>query len=93
MHVLRVEMSRLRRIEEGPLYAADMRLHLIDDDANPAGHVALVCHAEGSQDEDRRSLAQKMVADAQRQMSRMPEYRLGQNRLDFPMMAPQPMAA
>ena len=86
-------MSRLRRIEDGPLFAADIRLHLIDDDANPAGHVTLVCHAEGSRDEDRRSLAQKMVADAQRQMSRMPEYRLGQNRLDFPMMAPQPMAA
>ena len=93
MHVLRVEMSRLRRVEDGPLFAADIRLHMIDDDANPAGHVTLVCHAEGAQDDDRRSLAQKMVADAQRQMSRMPEFRLGVQSLEFPMMAPQPMAA
>jgi len=93
MQVKRIEMSPVRQVPGTPLVQADLRLFLFDASGLAAGHAMLSCSVSGAEGADARGLGERLVGEAQRQMSRMPEYRSGRNRLTFLTFSPVPMAA
>jgi len=93
MQVKRIEISPVRQVPGTPLVQADLRLFLFDANVLAAGHAMLNCSVPGGAGADARGLVERLVGEAQRQMSRMPEYRTGQNRLTFLTFSPVPMAA
>ena len=83
MHVKRIEIIDLTYAADTGLFEAQFCLNMTDRHTGTATHAILLGHAEKQPHDSHDTLAQNLLADARRQMTRMPEYLLGRKRLTF----------
>jgi hypothetical protein len=78
MFVTDIEISQYQYCSKSSRHTANVCMTLKDQ------LVTLFCRLDLPQDESPKSRAAAFVAEATRQMLRMPEYRSGQVKLNFP---------
>ncbi len=84
MHVQRITVEGLKYVSKTDCYEAGICLEMTDQTGDHLTNAYLIGRAERRVEEGCDVLALRLLRDAYRQMSWMPEFRLGLSELKFP---------
>lgn len=88
MIVKKIDIIGLRQEPGKEFYEADLRLHIADMNGNDVERTHLHCSTRRAAALSGLDTAGQLIAEAKRQIARMPEHILGQRQVSFPDRAP-----